>query len=89
MDLWIFSQDVVGCYWMLLRSCLGGAPGFIAFNGELTIRILLLGTFLTGNFLFMGYKASLTSELSVRERIIPFDSLKGFSESDYRCQLII
>ncbi len=49
-----------------------------------SIRALLLSVFITGNVIFMGYRASLTSELSVRRLELPFSDPPGFLESDFR-----
>lgn len=59
-------------------------PGKIAFDHKATLRFLLFGIFLTGNVVFMSYKASLTSKLAVRERVLPFQNLEDFLASDYR-----
>ena len=45
------------------------------------ICVLLLG--LVGNFVFMAYRASLTTELSTRRERMPFRDLHGLSESGF------
>ena len=39
---------------------------------------------LSGNVVFMGYNASLTVALSVVRPKLPFDSLEGLLQSNYR-----
>ena len=49
-----------------------------------SIRLLLLGVFITGNVVFMGYRASLTSELSVHFARLPFRDLESLADSDFK-----
>ena len=46
-------------------------------------RVLAFTVFFVGNVVFMGYRASLTSALSVRKLVLPFDDLAQFADSDY------
>ena len=74
-------------YWSLLNSYFGKGPSdsMISRHGSSTdSRILLFIVFFFGNLVFMTYKASLTSELSTRRQILPFDSLERLIQSDYR-----
>ena len=48
------------------------------------VRALLLCMFLTGNVVFIGYRASLTSNLSVRSLALPFNDLQTLLESDFK-----
>ncbi len=48
------------------------------------VRILLLSVFFTGNVIFMGYRASLTSNLSVRSLRLPFTDLHSLLDTDFR-----
>ncbi len=49
-----------------------------------SIRALLLSVYITGNVIFMGYRASLTSGLSVRTLKLPFQDPEGLLSSDFR-----
>ncbi len=48
------------------------------------IRFLLLTMFLSGNVIFMGYRASLTSNLSVRSLKLPFSDLESLLNTDFK-----
>ena len=47
------------------------------------LRVLLFSVFLSGNVVFMSYRASLTAELAVKEDKMPFTTLEGLLNSDY------
>lgn len=47
-------------------------------------KVILFSTLFWGNMVFMAYRASLTSELSVRLSKQPFSNLEEFLESDYQ-----
>jgi membrane-anchored protein YejM (alkaline phosphatase superfamily) len=49
-----------------------------------TLRALFLIVFLSGNLVFVFYRASLTAELSVRRTKPPFSTLDEFLDSDYK-----
>jgi len=46
-------------------------------------KILLFVAFLNGNILFAGYRASLTSELSVKDISLPFTNIEEMIEANY------
>eukprot|EP00094_Tigriopus_californicus_P003818 TCALIF_03674-PA protein Name:"Similar to GRIN2D Glutamate receptor ionotropic, NMDA 2D (Homo sapiens)" AED:0.45 eAED:0.49 QI:0/0/0/0.66/1/1/3/0/636 len=74
-------------FWMLFCSYFGRKPpeeGESRIRQKTTSQILIFTIFLAGNIVFMSYKASLTSELSSRIKRIPFDSLEGLVETNYK-----
>ncbi len=44
----------------------------------------MLSVLLTGNMVFMSYRAAITSELAVWSIKMPFDSLSGLLSSGFR-----
>jgi len=46
-------------------------------------RLLLVASFLSGNVIFSGYRASLTSELSVQEVEMPFSTIEEMVSTNY------
>ncbi len=51
-------------------------------------RILVFSVLLTGNLVFMSYRAAITSDLAVWSIKMPFDSLPGLLETDYRLRTL-
>jgi len=49
-----------------------------------SLRALFLFVFLSGNLVFMCYRASLTAELSVKRNSHPFDTLDELLNSNYK-----
>ena len=50
----------------------------------LGLKLFVFVIFFFGNIVFMSYRASLTSELSVTRETLPFDSVPGMYEAEYR-----
>ena len=46
-------------------------------------RIFVFLSCLTGSFLFMAYKASLTSKLAIKRMELPFRNMQELLDSDY------
>ena len=64
------------------KANVGGKPNKIEEN---TIyQILLFTCLLVGSVIWMAYRASLTSELSVRKMMFPFNNLETLLVSDYK-----
>ena len=83
----LFLMECFGDLWMLGASYFGRKPNLEQGTPEESsrpLRILLLVAFLSGNIVFMSYRASLTAELAVRRRTLPFDSLEELLDSDIR-----
>ena len=83
-DTWSLLKDSIGSYMTIFGSMFGMKPRPMPFDQKATLRLILFSTFLTGNVLFMSYRASLTSELSVKDKYMPFKSLEGLLESLFR-----
>lgn len=79
---YLLLVDAVSDFWMLGASYFGRKPVRETPKSERAIRLLLLLVFLSGNIVFMSYRASLTAELAVRRRNLPFDSLEELLDSD-------
>ena len=75
---------IVGDYWMLLMCCLSKNFAVPGPNSKLFYRIFYFVMFFCGSVMFMCYRSSLTSELSVTREILPFTNLKEFVTSGYR-----
>lgn len=79
----ILLVEALGDLWMLGASYFGRKPNQTPSSNERAIRIMLLLSFLSGNIVFMAYRASLTAELSVRRFTAPFQTVDELTDSDY------
>ena len=68
--------------WIAFKANFGGKPSFV--HKSFTLQIILFTCLLVGSVIWMAYRASLTSELSIRRVIKPFNSLESLLESDYK-----
>ena len=68
----------------MVASYFGGRMSAGSDDTLQSLRLLTLASLITGNVVFMTYRASLTSEMSVQRETMPFDSLKTFDESHFR-----
>ena len=68
--------------WVAFKANFGGKPS-LALNG-FSYQIILFTCLLAGSVIWMAYRASLTSKLSVKEVSKPFNSLESLLESDYK-----
>ena len=68
--------------WVAFKANFGGKPSFV--HKSLTLQIILFTCLLVGSVIWMAYRASLTSELSVKRVTKPFNSLESLLESDYK-----
>ena len=68
--------------WVAFKANFGGKPSFV--HKSFTLQIILFTCLLVGSVIWIGYRASLTSKLSVRRVIMPFNSLESLLESDYK-----
>ena len=87
----IFNSNYSSCLptctsnlWVAFKANFGGKPSFALADKSVTIQIILFTCLLVGSVIWMAYRASLTSELSVRRVSKPFDSLESLLESDYK-----
>ena len=68
--------------WVALKANAGGKPSKLQKN---TIhQIVLFDCLLVGSVIWMAYRASLTSELSVTKLKLPFNDLESLSKTDYK-----
>ncbi len=47
-------------------------------------QVVIFTCLLVGNIIWIGYRASFTSELSVKHKYLPFNSLEGLLKSDFK-----
>ena len=68
--------------WVAIKANAGGKPNELQKN---TIhQIVLFDCLLVGSVIWMAYRASFTSELSVKKFKLPFNDLESLSETDYK-----
>jgi hypothetical protein len=68
--------------WVAIKANAGGKPSKLQKN---TIhQIVLFDCLLVGSVIWMAYRASFTSELSVTKLKLPFNDLESLSETDYK-----
>jgi hypothetical protein len=68
--------------WVAIKANAGGKPSKLQKN---TVhRIVLFDCLLVGSVIWMAYRASFTSELSVKKLKLPFNDLESLSKTNYR-----
>ena len=68
--------------WVAIKANAGGKPSKLQKN---TVhRIVLFDCLLVGSVIWMAYRASFTSELSVKKLKLPFNDLESLSKTGYR-----
>ena len=68
--------------WVAIKANAGGKPSKLQKN---TIhQIVLFDCLLVGSVIWMAYRASFTSELSVTKLKLPFNDLESLSKTDYK-----
>ena len=70
--------------WQMLCYTIGKHPLKMPKDNHSVMRTILLGFFITGNFLYMSYNASLTAILANRVKALPFSNPLGLLNSDHR-----
>ena len=68
--------------WVALKANAGGKPSKLQKNT--VYQIVLFDCLLVGSVIWMAYKASFTSELSVTKLKLPFNDLESLSKTDYK-----
>ena len=68
--------------WIAVKANAGGKPSKIENNT--VYQIVLFHCLLVGSVVWMAYRASFTSELSVTKLILPFHDLESLSKSNYK-----
>ena len=69
---------------MIFGSYFGRKPIDSISKNHPGIQMLVFSILLVGNVVFMSYRASITSELSVWDIRLPFTSLVGLLSTDYK-----
>ena len=78
--LWIFT--FLTNLWITMKANAGGKPSSI--HKSTTYRIIMFECLLAGVIIWMAYRASFTSELSVIKLKLPFHDLVTFFKSDFK-----
>ena len=68
--------------WVASKANFGGKSSSLIKTS--THQIILFTCLLTGSIIWMAYRASLTSELSVIVKEFPFNNLESLLKTDYR-----
>jgi hypothetical protein len=68
--------------WVTFKANFGGKPNY-SVPANTTHKIIMFECLLVGSIIWMAYRASLTSELSVKKMKLPFNSLESLLTSDY------
>ncbi len=74
----------LGDFMMIVSFYFGNRPREKPVHDYLPLRAVLFIVCLAGNYVFLVYRASLTAVLFARKYVLPFDSLIGLFQSDYR-----
>ncbi len=75
---------MAGWIWVAFKANLGGKPSGKMRHDTGSNRILLFTCLIAGILIWMGYRASLTSELSVIKTVPPFNSLETLLDTDFQ-----
>ena len=68
--------------WVAIKANAGGKPSKLQKN---TVhRIVLFDCLIVGSVIWMAYRASFTSELSVKKLKLPFNDLESLTKTSYR-----
>ena len=78
------SSRIFSLSFLVFGSYFGRKPDPVAGEKSSSLRALLFGVCLVGNVIFMSYRASLVSELSVAKKELPFTNWKEFIDSQYQ-----
>ncbi len=73
----------VGWFWMTFSANFGGKPKNPLPKKVASNRVILFTCLIVGTVIWIGYRASLTSELSVTEISYPFNSPESILGTDY------
>ena len=76
------TMNLLTNLWVAIKANAGGKPSKLQKN---TVhRIVLFDCLLVGSVIWMAYRASFTSELSVKKLKLPFNDLESLSKTGYR-----
>ena len=68
--------------WIAFKANFGGKPSSV--HTSSSYKIIIFCCLLVGSIVWIAYRASIISELSVLKVKMPFDSLEDLSKSNYR-----
>ena len=68
--------------WIAMKANAGGRPWFVHKNAA--FQMVLFVCLLVGAMIWIAYRASFTSELSVIKLNLPFNDLESLSKSDFK-----
>ncbi len=77
-------SQYVGWFWITLTANFGRKPCNSAWMTKTCTRVVMVTCLFGGNIIWIAYRASFTSELSAKKITLPFDSLEGLANSDYK-----
>ena len=81
-DQGFLPVDYLTNLWVAIKANAGGKPSKLQKN---TVhRIVMFDCLLVGSVIWMAYRASFTSELSVKKLKLPFNDLESLSKTSYR-----
>ena len=69
--------------WIASKANFGGKPNSVK-RDNAAQQFMVFICLLSGTIIWIAYRGSLTSELSVIEKDIPFNDLESLSKSDYK-----
>ena len=77
-----FLYDYLDNLWVAVKANFGGKPNLLAKSN--TKQIVVFTWLLVGSIVWMAYRASFTSVLSIIKLQLPFNDLESLSKSDYK-----
>ena len=81
-DQGFLPVDYLTNLWVAIKANAGGKPSKLQKN---TVhKIVLFDCLLVGSVIWIAYRASFTSELSVTKLKLPFNDLESLSKTDYK-----
>ena len=82
-SIWRQLIEAMSYFWTAFCSYFGMC--YLKLNsGNISVRILLFTMFGLGNIIFMSYRASLTSELSTRQKKPAFEYIEDLLDLDFQ-----
>ncbi len=76
--------DFLGWFWATFMANVGRKPTMTLSEQWAASKMVVFVCLLGGTIIWIGYRASMTTELSVSKIVHPFDSLEGLSRTDYK-----
>ena len=70
--------------WSSFIGFFGGKPTSKSFDSKTSYKIVVFTSLLCGSMGWIAYRSYLTSELSIRKKVLPFTDMKTFSKTNWR-----